>query len=96
MNQNLDLLRQDFSRPAFTHGKADHDFFPLEKECEQGKNLLNRAPQKVFHVQEFNPEGLYQSYRDSATGLELPIYAVFDLEGKPLPNWCKNPGGNFS
>jgi hypothetical protein len=54
----------------------------LEKECEQGKKLLNRAPQKAFHVQDFNPEGLYRSYRDSATGLELPLFGVFDLEGK--------------
>jgi hypothetical protein len=33
------------------------------------------------HLQEFDPYGLQQTYRDEASGAELPVFAVFDLEG---------------
>jgi hypothetical protein len=33
------------------------------------------------HLQELDPYGLQQTYRDEATGVELPVFAVFDLEG---------------
>jgi hypothetical protein len=53
----------------------------LEKACEQGKTLLAKAPKRLLHFQEFSPYGLHQTYRDEETGLELPVFAVFDLEG---------------
>ena len=82
MNQNLDLLRQNSCRPAIANGKGNHDLFPLERECEQGKTLLAKAPKTRLHLQDFSPYGLHQTYRDEGSGLELPLFAVFDLEGE--------------
>jgi hypothetical protein len=82
MNPNLDLLRQNHCWPAIATGKGANYLFPLEKECEQGKTLLAKSPKALLHLQEFSPYGLHQTYRDEATGLELPVFAVFDLEGK--------------
>jgi hypothetical protein len=62
-------------------GKRGTFLFTLEKECEQGKALLANAPKTVLHLQKFNPHGLLQTYRDEATGAELPVFAVYDLEG---------------
>ncbi len=81
MSQNLNLLRQIYCRPATFAGKRTDHLFPLEKECEQGKSLLAIAPKTLLHLQEFDPYGLQQTYRDEATGAELPVFAVFDLEG---------------
>jgi hypothetical protein len=81
MSQNLNLLRQNYCRPAALDGKTTPYLFALEKECEQGKALLAKAPKSLLHLQKFNPHGLLQTYRDEATGAELPIFAVFDLEG---------------
>jgi hypothetical protein len=82
MNQNLDVLRQSFCRPAVAADKETSDLFPLEKGCEQGKALLAKAPKRHFYLQEFSPYGLHQTYRDEASGLDLPVFSVFDLEGK--------------
>jgi hypothetical protein len=81
MNQNLDLLRQKYCRPAVATGRATNSLFPLEKKCEQGRTLLAKAPKTLLQLQEFSPYGLHQTYRDEAAGLELPVFAVFDLEG---------------
>jgi hypothetical protein len=81
MSQNLNLLRQNYCRPAVMDGKRGPFLFALEKECEQGKALLANAPKRVLHLQKFNPHGLLQTYRDAATGAELPVFAVFNLEG---------------
>jgi hypothetical protein len=81
MSQNLNLLRQNYCRPAVMDGKRGPFLFALEKECEQGKALLANAPKTVLQLQKFNPHGLLQTYRDEATGAELPVFAVFDLEG---------------
>jgi hypothetical protein len=81
MSQNLNLLRQNYCRPADVDGKRTPYLFPLEKECEQGKAFLAKAPKSLLHLQKFNPHGLLQTYRDEATGAELPVFAVFDLEG---------------
>ena len=35
----------------------------------------------ILHLQEFDPCGLQQTYRDESSGAELPVFAVFDLEG---------------
>ncbi len=82
MNQNLDLLRHDYCRPTIVTGKGTPALFPLERECQQGKTLLAKAPKTPLHLQEFTPYGLHQTYREEKTGIELPIFAVFDLEGK--------------
>ena len=68
-------------RPASFTGKRTDHLFPLEEECEQGKALLAKAPKTLLHLQEFDPYGLQQTYRDEASGAELPVSAVFDLEG---------------
>ena len=81
MNNSLDLLRQNYCRPATVTGKRDHYLLPLEKECNEGKALLAQAPVPLLHLQEFDPSGLEQTYRDEAIGAELPVFAVFDLEG---------------
>ena len=81
MSQNLNLLRQKYCRPATFTGKRTDHLFPLEEECEQGKALLAKAPKTLLHLQEFDPCGLQQTYRDEASGAELPVFAVFDLEG---------------
>ncbi len=81
MSQNLNLLRQNYCRPAVVDGKRGPFLFALEKECEQGKALLAQAPETLLHLQKLNPHGLLQTYRDEATGAELPVFAVFDLEG---------------
>jgi hypothetical protein len=82
MSQNLNLLRQDYCRPAVVDGKRDPFLFALEKECEQGKALIAKTPKTSVHLEKFNPHGLLQTYRDEATGAELPLFAVFDLEGR--------------
>ena len=79
MSQNLNLLRQNYCRPATVTGKRT--LFPLEKQCEQGKALLAKAPTALLRLQKFSPYGLQQTYRDKATGAELPVFAVFDLKG---------------
>jgi hypothetical protein len=81
MSQNLNLLRQKYCRPASFTGKRTDHLFPLEEECEQGKALLAKAPKTLLHLQEFDPYGLRQTYREEASGAELPVFAVFDLEG---------------
>src|ERR1700730_16765829 len=81
MSQNLNLLRQKYCRPATFTGKRTDHLFPLEEECEQGKTLLAKAPKTLLHLQEFDPDGLQQTYRDEASSAELPVFAVFDLEG---------------
>jgi len=79
MSQKLTLLRQNYSRPVAVDGPPD--FFPLERESEQGKAVLAKKPNRVQQLQRFNPHGLLQTYRDGQTDAELPVFAVFNLEG---------------
>ena len=81
MSENLNLLRQKYCRSGSFTGKRTDHLFPLEEECEEGKALLATTPKTILHLQEFDPCGLQQTYRDEASGAELPIFAVFDLEG---------------
>jgi hypothetical protein len=83
MSQNLNLLRQKYCHPATLSGNETDDLFRLEKECEQGKALLAKAPETFLQLQELDPCGLQQTYRDDVTGVELPVFAVFNLEGDP-------------
>ena len=80
MSQNLNLLRQKYCRTVTVIGKRSNYLFPLEKACEEGKALA-KAPETLFYLQEFDPCGLQQTYRDEATGGALPVFAVFNLEG---------------
>ncbi|MBV9297953.1 MAG: hypothetical protein JO066_03180 [Verrucomicrobia bacterium] len=82
MSNHLNLLMQNYCRPVTLAGKITHDLFPLEKGCGEGKTLLAKAPAVLLQVQEFDPCGLAQSYRDEVTGAALPVFAVFNLEGK--------------
>lgn len=82
MSNNLSLLRQNHCRPAAVLGNTTHYLFPLERECDEGRALLAKTPAPILHVQELDPSGLGQTYRDEATGAELPVFAVFNLEGK--------------
>jgi hypothetical protein len=79
MSQNLTLLRQSYCRPVAVDSPSD--LFPLEKESEQGRAVLAKNLKKVQQLQRFNPHGLLQTYRDEQTKAELPVFAVFNLEG---------------
>jgi len=79
MSQNLSLLRQEYCRPVVLDGPPD--LFRLERESEQGKAVLEKPLKRVRQWQEFDPAGLRQIYRDEQTGVELPVFAVFNLEG---------------
>jgi hypothetical protein len=81
MSNNLDLLRQQYCGPATVIGEKNHYLFPLEKECDEGKMVMAHAPVTPLQVQQFDPSGLDRTYRDSVTGAELPVFAVFNLEG---------------
>lgn len=83
MTQNLDLLRHNYCKVTTFTGGTDHELFRLERECEQGKIFLAKAPAPMLEVQEFDPDGLGMTYRDDATGAELPVFAVFNLDGPP-------------
>ncbi len=43
--------------------------------------MVAKSPWKTLHYLRFDPSGLRQSYRDQTTGAELPVFAVFNLEG---------------
>jgi hypothetical protein len=79
MSEKLALLRQDFCRSVEVDGPPD--FFPLERQSAQGQAVLEKKPTRVQQWQSFNPHGLLQTYRDEQTGAELPVFAVFNLEG---------------
>ena len=79
MSEKLTLLRQNYCRPVAVD--APPDFFPLERESAQGKAVLEKKPNRIQQLQSFNPHGLLQTYRDEQTGAELPVFAVFNLEG---------------
>src|SRR5260221_13813149 len=81
MNNSLDLLRQNYCRPATVTGKRDRYLLPLEKECNEGKALLAHAPVPLLPLEEFDPSGLEQTARDEAPGAELPVFAGFNLQG---------------
>jgi hypothetical protein len=81
MSENLNLLRRNYCRPGSLAAKRTDHLFPLEEECEEGKALLATAPKTLLHLQEFDPRGLEQTYQEEVTGAELPVFAVFDLEG---------------
>ncbi|MBW0000250.1 MAG: hypothetical protein JO015_14205 [Verrucomicrobia bacterium] len=81
MSQKLTLLRENHCRPAGLIEKADKGLFALEANSKQGRTLVAKAPWKRLPYLEFDPSGLNQTYRDEATGAELPVFAVFNLEG---------------
>jgi hypothetical protein len=81
MSENLNLLRQKYCRPGSITGKRTNHLFPLEEECEEGKTILAKDQKAILLFQEFDPSGLEQTYRDVASGAELPVFAVFDLQG---------------
>ena len=83
MSNHLNMLMQNYCKPVTLAGSFTHDLFPLERECGEGKTLLAKAPaSELLQVQEFDPCGLELTYRDEVTGAELPVFAVFNLEGK--------------
>jgi hypothetical protein len=79
MSEKLTLLRQNYCRPVAVDSPPD--FFPLERQSVQGKAVLEKNPNRVQQLQRFNPHGLLQTYRDKQTGAELPVFAVFNLDG---------------
>jgi hypothetical protein len=80
MNENIKLLRQNYCRPAATRGNTINYLFPLEKESAEGSAFAAKAPEALLELQEFDPSGLEQTYRDESTGADLPRYTFFDLE----------------
>ncbi|HEY0793073.1 MAG TPA: hypothetical protein VGD78_18555 [Chthoniobacterales bacterium] len=83
MSNSLTALSEKHCRPANLTEKVDSGLFTLEKYTRQGRFLVARAPRKNLPYPEFDPSGLNQSYRDEKTGAELPVFAVFNLEGSP-------------
>jgi hypothetical protein len=61
--------------------KTDESLFPLEKSTHEGKTVVAKSPWKTLRYLKFDPSGLRQTYRDQTTGAELPVFAVFNLEG---------------
>ena len=60
---------------------TDESLFPLEKSTHEGKTVVATSPWKTLRYLKFDPSGLRQTYRDQTTGAELPVFAVFNLEG---------------
>jgi len=81
MSTNLNLLRENYCRPAIIKEKTDKNLFPLEKSTHEGKTVVAKSPWKTLRYLKFDPSGLSQTYRDQTTGAELPVFAVFNLEG---------------
>jgi len=81
MSNQLTLLKQNYSRPVNLVEKAEKSLFALEKNTGQARTLTAKAPWKGFPYLEFDPSGLQQTYCDEQTGAELPVFAVFNLEG---------------
>ena len=44
--------------------------------------MVAKSPWKTHRYLKFDPSGLGQTYRDQTTGAELPVFAVFNLEGR--------------
>src|ERR1700687_5891840 len=81
MSTNLNLLREHYCRPAIIMEKTDESLFPLEKSTHEGKTMVAKSPWKTLLYLKFDPSGLRQTYCDQTTGAELPVFAVFNLEG---------------
>jgi len=81
MSVNLNLLRENYCRSAIIMEKTDESLFPLEKSTHEGKTMVAKSPWKTLRYLKFDPSGLRQTYRDQTTGAELPVFAVFNLEG---------------
>jgi hypothetical protein len=47
--------------------------------CVHGRGAFESCKNLSYLI--FDPSGLRQTYRDQATGAELPVLAVFNLEG---------------
>jgi len=73
MNANLAKINQ-LSRPLLPV-----DLFPLESQTGEGKKLQSTRVKSAYP--ELDPASLAQTYIDPTTGLELPLFEVFDLEG---------------
>ena len=43
--------------------------------------MVAKSPWKTLRYLKFDPSGLSQTYREQTTGAELPVFAVFNLEG---------------
>lgn len=80
MSSNLAKLKAHCLpiRPAeFT----EHQLFPLEMDTREGEKI-RKAHSSSETYPELDPAGLTQSYSDPGTGLELPVFGVFELNGK--------------
>jgi hypothetical protein len=83
MSDNLTLLRTQHCRPAGRPDPADKGLFALERQTEAARRLRSPAPEARRPYLELDPAGLKRTYRDGHTGLPLPVFAVFNLEGSP-------------
>jgi len=83
MSDNLTLLREQHCRPAGLPDKADKGLFPLERQTEAARRLRSQATGHRRPYLELDPAGLKRTYRDAQSGLPLPVFAVFNLEGSP-------------
>lgn len=83
MSDNLTLLRQQHCRPAGLRDQPDKGLFALERQTEAARRLRSHAGGPRRGYLELDPAGLKRTYRDERSGLPLPAFAVFNLEGSP-------------
>jgi hypothetical protein len=83
MSDNLTLLKEQHCRPAGLRDRADKGLFPLERQTEAARRLRSQATGQRRPYLELDPAGLKRTYRDAPSGLPLPVFAVFNLEGSP-------------
>ena len=83
MSDNLTLLRTQHCRPAGLPDKPDKGLFPLERQTEAARRLRSHAAGQRRPYLQLDPAGLKRTYRDARSGLPLPVFAVFNLEGSP-------------
>jgi hypothetical protein len=55
MSTNLNLLRENYCRPAIIMEKTDKGLFPLEASTHEGKTILAKSPWKTLSYLIFDP-----------------------------------------
>lgn len=88
MNQNLQTITEKTlpipslrpDRPA----SLLNSLYPLEKESKEGRILETKyAVSALADYPEIDPSAFNASYFDKTSGLTLPVFAAFNLKGKP-------------
>lgn len=88
INKNLQTItEQTLPTPAMRPDRPTsllNSLFPLEKESETGRILeAQYRVSALADYSEIDPDAFKASYFDRASGLTLPVFAAFNLKGKP-------------